>query len=165
MLLVVACGKSSSKSEPAPAPPPSKPADPPAAAKPPPDDLDEKMRHCPLALPGASSVLTDIDGGVQFEVTAPAERVAEIQRRAHHVVEFAAKRHDPSTHGVSDKQGGGTMRNCPVVTSDTVIAVTDRADGAVITVTVSAEKVAELRAETRRRTDKFDFDGATIAVK
>ena len=149
LLLVVACGKS----EPA----VDKVADKPA------DNMDEKMRHCPVAIAGASSSMSDVDGGVEFEVKAPADKVAEVQRRAHHVVDFAAKRHDKSTHQVSDKQGGGTMRNCPVVTSGTTIAVDNTPDGARIRVT--SDLVEELRAESRRRIDKFTFVGATIVVK
>ena len=145
VLVVVACSSKSEKVE-------NKP-----------DDMNEKMRHCPVAIDGASATLTDVDGGVQFEVKAPADKVAEVQRRAHHVVEFAAKRHDKSTHQVSDKQGGGTMRNCPVVTSDTTIAVDDLPDGARIHVT--GTDVQELRAESRRRVEKFTFVGATIVVK
>jgi hypothetical protein len=152
VLLVVACGKSSTE---------DKPADKPKAV----DDMDEKMRHCPVAIDGAASTLVDVDGGVQFEVKAPADQVAETQRRAHHVVDFAAGRHDRSTHHVADKQGGGTMRNCPVVTSNTSITVDDLPDGARIKVTVPAERVAELRAESRRRIEKFTFVGATIVVK
>lgn len=146
LVLVVACGKS----------------EPPKADKLTPDkSMDEKMRHCPLAIEGAASTLTDVEGGVQFEVKAG--NVAEVQRRAHHVVEFAAKRHDKSTHQVSDKQGGGTMKNCPVVTTDTTITAEDLPDGARIKVTAAA--VDELRAETRRRVEKFPFVGATIDVK
>jgi hypothetical protein len=127
------------------------------------DTMDEKMRHCPVAIDGATATLTDIEGGVQFDVQAPADKVAEVQRRAHHVVEFAAKRHDKTTHGVSDKQGGGTMRNCPVVTSDTAITVEDLANGARLRIT--GADAAVLRAESRRRIEKFTFVGATIVVK
>ena len=135
------------------------------APAPAPENMDEKMRHCPLAIDGVSSTLTDIDSGVQFEVKAPADKVAEVQRRAHHIVDFAAKRHDKSTHRVSDAKGGGTMRNCPVVTSDVTIAVDDLADGARIRVSAPAEGVAALRAESRQRATKFPFVGATIVIK
>jgi hypothetical protein len=148
-------------------PPEAKPEMKPEAKQPeaPTENMDEKMRHCPLAIEGVHSTLTDVDGGVQFEIMAPGIKVAEVQRRAHHVVEFAAGRHDKSTHGVSDKQGGGTMRNCPVVTTDTTISVQDKLAGAVVKVSVPAERVAELRAESRRRVEKFSFVGATISVK
>jgi len=165
VVLLVGCGKAEpSKSDKPVEKPSADKADTPSADKPV-DNMDEKMRHCPLAIDGAASTLTDIEGGVQFEVKVPAAGVAEVQRRAHHVIEFAAKRHDKSTHQVSDKQGGGTMRNCPVVTSETTISVDDLSDGARITVTVPADRVAELRAESRRRVDKFAFVGATIDVK
>jgi len=124
--------------------------------KKPADDMDEKMRHCPVALDGAESKLSDIEGGVQFEIKVPAEKVAEVQRRAHHVVEFAAKR--VGKHGGGS--GGGTMRNCPIVTSDVVIAAEDLPDGARVKIT--SDNAMELRAETRRRVVTFPFVGATI---
>ena len=79
-------------SEPSPAPPAATPAaTPPAAAKPV-NEMDEKMRHCPLALDGAASVLSNIDGGVRFTIKAPEAEVAEARKRSHHIVEFAAKK-------------------------------------------------------------------------
>src|SRR5688572_33165041 len=114
-------------------------------APPKPDDMDEKMRHCPLAVDGAASTMTLAGGGVEFEIKAPTDKVAEVQRRTHHIVEFAAKRHDKTTHQVSDKQGGGTMRNCPIVTSDTTLVADNLPDGARIKVTVPEERVDSLR--------------------
>src|SRR5437773_550180 len=57
----------------------------------PPDDTDEKMRHCPLALDGATSTLEDIGRGVRFTINTPDATVAEARRCAHHVVDLAAK--------------------------------------------------------------------------
>lgn len=123
--------------------------------------MDEKMRHCPLALEGATSTLEEIDGGVRFTVQVPEERVEEARRRSHHVVEFAAKR-TREGHSEFDAKGGGRMRNCPVVTDDVAISVTDIPAGARLDITSTNDQVDKLRLETRARADRFSFDGATI---
>lgn len=126
-------------------------------SKPAPDEMDEKMRHCPLALDGAVAKLEDIDGGVRFTITAP--NTAEVQRRAHHVVAFAAKK-TREGHGGFDGQGGGRMKNCPVVTDDVAITATDLDGGARLDIV--AKDVAALRTETRERAKSFPFPGARI---
>jgi hypothetical protein len=147
---LAACGSSGSTPEPKPAPKP-------------PDDMDEKMRHCPLALDGAASTLVDIAGGVRFTIKTPAGEVDEARRRARHIVEFAAKR-TRAGHGEFDGKGGTHMKNCPVVTDAVTITATDLPDGAQIDVTTDAARVAVLRVETRERAHKFPFAGATIAI-
>jgi hypothetical protein len=125
------------------------------------NDMDEKMRHCPLTLAGAKVTYADVDRGVQFDIDVPANLVTEVQRRAHHVVEFAAGKAKAGTHGGG--QGGGTMRNCPVVTSGVVIEATDVPTGARLVVTPLAEAgLADLRRESATRTEKFVFDGVTV---
>jgi hypothetical protein len=160
---VLAC-KDERTPERAPAPPPAPaPAPAPAQAAPDADDMDEKMRHCPLAIDGVTATLSDIDGGVQFEIRAGAAgAAAEVRRRARHIVEFAAGRHVPGTHGGG--RGGGTMRNCPVVTSDVTLVAEELPDGARIRVTVPAARIAELRAESRERAGKFPYAGAKVIV-
>lgn len=128
----------------------------------PPDEMDEKMRHCPLALDGATSTLEDIDGGVRFTIHVPDTELDDARRRAHHVVEFAAKR-TREGHGDFDGKGGGRMKNCPVVTDGVAIVATDVPGGAQLDIT--ATDAAALRAETRARAGKFPFVGATITVK
>jgi hypothetical protein len=129
----------------------------------PPDDMDEKMRHCPLALDGATSTLEDIEGGVRFVVKVPDAALAEVRRRAHHIVDFAARK-TREGHGGFDGKGGGRMKNCPVVTDDVTITTADIAGGAQLDVTTDAVHVDTLRSETRVRADKFPFVGATITV-
>jgi hypothetical protein len=152
--LLVACRSSES----------SKPAveQEPAAAPKPPDEMDEKMRHCPLALEGATSTLEDIDGGVRFTIHVSDAKLDDARRRAHHIVEFAAKR-TREGHGGFDGKGGGRMKNCPVVTDDVVIVATDIPGGAQLDIT--GADVAALRTETRARASKFPFVGATIVAR
>jgi hypothetical protein len=164
-LLVAACGSEPAtavSSQAAPAAQPS-PAD--ARAGKPPDELDERMRHCPVALDGARSTLEDIDGGVRFTIAVPEASLREARRRAHHVVEFAAKR-TRDGHGGFDGKGGGRMKNCPVITDGVAITATDVPGGAQLdVVALAAAQTAQLRADTRAHMDKFPFVGATIAIE
>lgn len=129
----------------------------------PPDEMDERMRHCPLALDGAVSTLEDIAGGVRFTVKVPEVAVEETRRRAHHIVDFAAKR-TREGHGGFDGRGGGRMKNCPVVTDDVTITASDRNDGVQLDIIATGDADA-LRTETRERVKKFPFVGATITSK
>lgn len=138
----------------------------PAEQKPapkPPDEMDEKMRHCPLALDGATSKLEDIPGGVRFTVKVPEASLDDARRRARHVVEFAAKR-TRKGHGEFDGQGGGHMKNCPVVTEGVAISATDIDGGVQLDITAESDHVDGLRAESRERATKFPFVGATISI-
>jgi len=152
VLAVVACKSAETPPKQQPAPAPAKPA----------DDMDERMRHCPLALDGASTTVEDIPSGVRFTIVTPPAQVGEVQTRAHHIVEFAARK-TREGHGGADAKGGGRMRNCPVVTDDVVIVATDTPTGATLDVTATAVDV--LRAETRTRAAKFPFTGATVNVR
>ena len=134
-----------------------------AKAPKPPDEMDEKMRHCPLAIDGATSTLEDIAGGVRFTIKAPDAALAEARRRAHHVVEFAAKK-TREGHGDFDGKGGGRMKNCPVVTDDVTISATDVDGGAQLDIVSASNRVEALRTETRERVKKFPFTGATITL-
>ena len=152
-IALVAC-----KSEAPPAPAPI-----PTSVPKPPDELDEKMRHCPLALAGATASIEDLDGGVRFTITAPAPTAAELRRRAHHVVEFAARK-TRQGHGDFDGKGGGRMKNCPVVTDAVAITATDIDGGARLDVRATGDAAA-LRTETRARAASFAFEGATLTLR
>ena len=164
-LALIGC-KSSDSPKPSPSEPaPSEPAhEPPAASPKPPDQMDEKMRHCPLALDGATSTVEDIDGGVRFTIKPPAASLEEARNRAHHIVDFAAKK-TRAGHGEFDGKGGGRMKNCPVVTDDVTITETDIEGGAQLDVVSATNHADALRADTRERVAKFPFVGATITVK
>ena len=172
LLLIALLGCKSSDSTPSPSretpsaatAPETKPAasDSKLAAKPP-DEMDERMRHCPLALDGAVSTLDDIASGVRFTIKAPEAAVAEARRRAHHIVDFAARK-TREGHGGFDGKGGGRMKNCPVVTDDVTITVTDIDGGAQLDIVTAAARVETLRSETRERVKKFPFVGATITL-
>jgi hypothetical protein len=166
-IALVACGSRDSQPTPDPAPPP---ASPPVAARQadartpkPPDELDERMRHCPLAFDGATTTLQDIAGGVRFVVKVPETAIHDARQRAHHLVEFAAKR-TREGHGEFDGKGGGHMKNCPVVTDGVRIVAMDLVDGVQLDVTSDSGTVDQLRTESRTRAEKFPFAGATVRV-
>lgn len=161
LVMLVACN--SRESKPAPN---AQSGPPPAELKPapkPPDEMDERMRHCPLALEGAISTLEDIARGVRFVVKVPDTSLEEVRRRARHVVDFAARR-TREGHGGFDGKGGGRMKNCPVVTDQVTIAVADVVGGVQLDVVSQSGLVDQLRAESRQRARKFPFAGATIHV-
>jgi hypothetical protein len=162
VIVLAACsGKSASPPGAGSATPATAPTVTPPIARPA-DDMDEKMRHCPLAIDGATAALSETADGVRWDVSATSPAgVTEIRRRAHHVVEFAAGRTAKGQHGGG--QGGGTMRNCPVVTSGVVITATDTETGARLDVKpVRTEDTARLRSDSHERAAKFPFTGATI---
>ena len=163
LLLIGLLGCSSSGSEPerGAEPRPAREVSPPARR--PPDDMDERMRHCPLALEGASATLEDIAGGVRFTVTVPDAAVDEARRRARHVVEFAARR-TRAGHGGFDGKGGGRMKNCPVITDGVTITVADVPGGARLDVIGEPARIDALRSESRDRARKFPFVGARIRI-
>ncbi len=117
------------------------------------DPMAEKLRHCPVTVDGAAVELRDIDGGIEVIVTAgDAAATADIRRRAAHLVAFSLGQATGGKHGGGD--GGGFMRNCPVVTRATQITSTAVPRGASLIVRpTDGSPVADLRAETRRRHD------------
>lgn len=161
LILLMACRSTESKPPPAAQQPAGSQAV--AASHKPPDEMDERMRHCPLALDGATSNLEDIDGGVRFTIKPREADVEEARRRAHHIVDFAAKR-TREGHGSFDGKGGGRMKNCPVVTDGVAIVARDVPGGAQLDITSTTNQRAELRTETRMRASKFPFVGATIEI-
>ncbi|HUS68522.1 MAG TPA: hypothetical protein VMZ28_28500 [Kofleriaceae bacterium] len=120
-----------------------------------PDDLSEKLRHCPLTVPGAKSEITDVEGGVRVTVSADTDGgAAEVRRRAQHLVEFAAGRTRKEAHGAG--KGGGFMRNCPIVTKDTRVTAEDIDGGSALTIAaLDPAGIDALRAETRARRDRL----------
>jgi len=109
MFAVAAC-KRSSDAPPAPgaAAPETKQADTPSKSD---EDLAEKMRHCPVTLPGVQTELQDTDDGIRFVLHATApEVITEARRRAHALAEFTAGRSN-AKHGGGKR--GGFMRSTP----------------------------------------------------
>jgi hypothetical protein len=123
-----------------------------SAAKPLEREKPEKMRQCPLAVKGARTSIENESEQVVFVVTAEADDVVLlIRERAAHMTEFiAAKRAGASDR---DQHRAGWMRNCPVVTQGTEVAVSEIPRGARIVVVPTSMGIDELRAEVQRRND------------
>jgi hypothetical protein len=131
------------------------------AAAPAGEDLTEKMRHCPVTLPGVRTDLEDVAGGIRFVLRASTpEVVAEARRRTNELVAFSAGR-SSEKHGGG--HGGGFMRNCPIVTRDAKVSAEDIDGGLRITVTPNDPKdLAELRAKARERLDRAPLERASV---
>ena len=136
-----------------PAPPTEEPMA--SASGKPPDPLDEKLRHCPLTVDGARAVIVDTGEGVEITVTAAQDgAVQEVRRRLKHLEEFTRKAGKDTGVPHGGGAGGGFMRNCPVVTKDTMVTGVDVERGVKISIQPRrAEDLAEIRAEVRRRYD------------
>src|SRR5512140_1381037 len=138
---------------------PSPPVDTPKAGSV--EDLTEKMRHCPVTLPGVHTELEDVDGGIRFVLHANTpDVIADARKRANELVAFTAGRANEK-HGGG--HGGGFMRNCPIVTKDSKVTA-DEIDGGVrITVTPNNPKnILEIRAKARERLERAPLERASV---
>jgi hypothetical protein len=115
------------------------------------DPLSEKLRHCPVTVDGATTDVNDVDVGVEFVIRVPSESGrAELMRRAHHLESFTQNKGKGTGVRHGGGQGGGWMRDCPIVTKETIVQATETSEGARIRVATEGD-VDALRAETRRR--------------
>ena len=158
LVVVTGCGRERrATDEDRPAPPTSVAA--PIDAAPvrggPDDPLAEKLRHCPVAVAGASTVPRDQPEGVALTIIAVDDAAAaEIRRRTAHLVELSAGQAARTEHGGG--AGGGFMQNCPVVIRSTSISAVDVAGGTRLLMRPLAPlTVADLRAEVGRRLTAF----------
>jgi hypothetical protein len=108
-----------------------------------------QMRHCPTAVSGAKTEVTDTPEGVQLTVTGKDE--AEIRRRAKHLAEVAAAEPEVVDHQ-GNGHGGGGLGGCLVVLKDTTITAEEVAGGAKLAVKANKPvDVPWLQKETRAR--------------
>ena len=115
-----------------------------------------KMAHCPNAVEGAVTKVTDTKDGVDILVTAKGDsRVQQIRERAKHVAMVASEDGGAAHHDGNGKGGGGLGR-CPVIVQDTVVDVKDVEGGSKINVKAKvAAKSAEMRKEAKDRALRF----------
>jgi hypothetical protein len=107
-----------------------------------------QMVHCPTAVPGAKTKITDAPDGVVITVTGNAD---EIRKRAKHMADSAKA--DPTTvvHN-GEGHGGGGLGLCEVVLKDTTVTAEDIEGGSKITVKpVKAVDLDWLKKETNTR--------------
>ena len=106
------------------------------------------MEHCPTAVAGAKTTITETKDAVVITVTGNTD---EIRKRAKHVVDAAKQ--DPATvvHDGSGHGGGGLGR-CEVVLKDTAVTAKDVDGGSEITVKPNKPVDLEwLKKETKTR--------------
>jgi hypothetical protein len=110
------------------------------------------MKHCPTAVAGAKTQITDGKDAVEIVVTSnDAAKTTEIRARAQHVVESAkadptSVAHDGSGHG------GGGLGMCEVVLKDTTVTATDVDGGSKLVVKpIKPVDLEWLKKETRTR--------------
>lgn len=113
-----------------------------------------RMAHCPSAVDGAKTTVTNTAKGVTVSITGAADKVAEIQTRAHHTADIAKKDVPNAGKHTGDGAGGGGVGRCPIVVEDTDVAVRDVPNGAEIDVT-STKDVPALQKETKDRAEFF----------
>jgi hypothetical protein len=117
-----------------------------------------KMAHCPNAVKGATTAISDGSGAVAIAVTAKDDdAVKEIRDRAKQIVLVSQKtvaghfKHDGSG------TGGGGFGRCPIVLKDTLVVEKDAPGGALFTVTPkNAKDLPSLKQQVRDRSAKFD---------
>jgi hypothetical protein len=117
-----------------------------------------KMAHCPNAVKGATTSISDGAGAVAISVTAKDESaVKEIRERAKQIVLASQKTETGKiTHDGSGNGGGGFGR-CPIVLKDTSVSEKDAPGGALFTVTPkNAKDLPSLKQAVRDRSLKFD---------
>jgi TusA-related sulfurtransferase len=156
------CAESSAPAPAAPAsvasatPPPSASAAPSASVAP-----SGKMAHCPDAVPGAKTDISDAPGGVLLTITATdAAAVADIRARTQALLD-AQKNQSADVRHTGTGEGGGLLGRCPVVLKDTTVASVDLPNGSKLTVTSkNAAEVDWLRRETRDRQEDLAAAGA-----
>jgi TusA-related sulfurtransferase len=118
-----------------------------------------KMAHCPSAVDGAETKISDTPSGVTVTVTAKGDAVKDVRDRARKLVEISKREplhgHGDGTH-TGEGNGGGGIGRCPVVLRDTVVEEKDVEGGAQLSVkATSIAEVGMLQADSRTRAAKF----------
>jgi TusA-related sulfurtransferase len=119
------------------------------------------MAHCPDAVTGAQTAISDIDGGVQLTVTAgDPTGVSEIRARIAALLD-AQKTQSGNVRHSGNGEGGGLLGRCPVVLKNTTVTAADVNNGSKINVlSKDPQEVDWLRRETRDREEDLEAAGS-----
>jgi hypothetical protein len=112
------------------------------------------MQHCPSAVPGAITKVSDIADGVEVTVVAPNDKLAQedIRGRAQYQLEIVDQPERSAIEHTGFGTGSGKYGFCPGMMSDTSIALRWLPDGVVMTVRADRSGgVAELQKSTHKR--------------
>ena len=115
------------------------------------------LAHCPNAVTGATTLVKEVEGAVELDVTAKDDAsVKDIRARAHKLAEVAKSGAAQSKH-TGAGGGGGIYGRCPVVMRMTTVEVADMEGGTKITVKPkTANELDWLRRETKQRQANLD---------
>ena len=122
------------------------------------------MVHCPNAVTGAETTITDTPDGIDITVTAKDEAgVKAIRERAKHAAEAAKAAPAEGAH-TGEGKGGGALGRCPVVLRNTVVETADVEGGVKIHVKpTDAAETDWLRREAKDRQAELTKPGALEA--
>jgi TusA-related sulfurtransferase len=122
-----------------------------------------KMAHCPSAVEGAKTTISNTKDGVSIVVVATADDATKaIRDRSKHLVDISKTEEGGAamTH-TGEGGGGGGVGRCPVVLTDTTIAAKDVPGGSQLDVKAkAATAVTALQKETKERAEKFQLPAA-----
>ena len=123
-------------------------------------DMANKMKNCPSAVEGASTVVTMNDGKVEISVTAMGEdKVAMIRERATHLASLNADSAEIQHTG--EGEGGGGLGRCPIVYDNVEISTEEIDGGAKLVLTPEEGADAEaIATEVRTRADAMKSGAA-----
>ena len=117
-----------------------------------------KMAHCPNAVKGATTAISENAAGVSISITAKDDdAVKEIRERAKQIVLASHKTESGEIKHDGSGNGGGGFGRCPIVLKDTSVVEKDEPGGAFFTVTPkNAKDLPTLKQEVHDRSRKFD---------
>ena len=114
---------------------------------------DAHMAHCPATAPGATTVLKDVEGGIEVTITGKDDAATkEIKARMAKLVEADKNETDAGVKHSGKGEGHGIYGRCTIVMRNTKLETADLPSG--VKVTVKANDKAEtdwVRRETRDR--------------
>lgn len=123
---------------------------------------DAHMANCPTAVPGATVVLKDIEGGIEISVTGTDEATSkDIKARMAKLVEADRNEAEAGVKHDHAGSGGGTYGRCTIVMRNTKLETAEIPNG--MKATVKAKDKAEVdwvRRETRDRDKEAKSPGA-----
>lgn len=111
-----------------------------------------KMAHCPSAIDGSTTTITDVEGGVAVAITGTSpDMTSQIRARSQALLD-ASKNQDATVHHNGTGEGGGQFGRCPIVMRNTTLELTSIDNGSKIVVKPETPKELDwLRRETRDR--------------
>jgi len=120
-----------------------------------------KMKNCPNATPGATTVVADVEGGVKLTITAgDAAATTEIRERTKHLLASFKAGNTEVKHTGEGTGTGTSAGKCPLVLADATPESKDIEGGVEVTLKVAdAAKLDEVRKRVKERNDAMGGKG------